>query len=312
MQSDSQLKKLLLMGRMGAGKTSMHSIIFANYTAKDTKNIGFTVDITESKVNFMGNLTLDIWDCAGQPSLMKNYLNQQKHTVFANVAVMLFVFDVTSVETEEDMKIYKACLENLKAYSKSAQVFVLIHKMDTIPEEKRREVFEAQRAVILDTPGVNERDVFGTSIWNNTLYQAWSHIVQMLVPNISLIKESLKQVNEICDSSEVVLFEKHSFLVIAYDSKLQDSVEYERVSTAIKQFKLSCNQIGARMKSMMMKNQSFTGYIQEFTEDTYILMVFNDTTIQQGAIELNVKSARKYFQFWNTDESGNVSKTIKS
>lgn len=62
---EMKMKKLLLMGRQGAGKTSMHSIIFANYPAKETMGIGFTVDVAESKFRFMGNLTLNLWDCGG-------------------------------------------------------------------------------------------------------------------------------------------------------------------------------------------------------------------------------------------------------
>lgn len=33
---------MLLMGKSGAGKTSMRSIIFANYVAKDTLKLGYT------------------------------------------------------------------------------------------------------------------------------------------------------------------------------------------------------------------------------------------------------------------------------
>ena len=64
-----QTKKLLLMGRKAAGKTSMHTIIFANYPgnnqinyflARETMGIGFTVDINESTFRFMGNLTLNL------------------------------------------------------------------------------------------------------------------------------------------------------------------------------------------------------------------------------------------------------------
>lgn len=33
MAEDSKLNKMLLMGRSGSGKTSIHSIIFANYPA---------------------------------------------------------------------------------------------------------------------------------------------------------------------------------------------------------------------------------------------------------------------------------------
>mgnify|MGYP000235707336 CR=1 FL=1 len=56
---------MLLMGRKEAGKTSMHSIIFANYPPRDTMGIGYTVDINENKFLFMGNLTLNLWDCGG-------------------------------------------------------------------------------------------------------------------------------------------------------------------------------------------------------------------------------------------------------
>lgn len=36
------MPKVLLMGRSGSGKTSMRSIIFANYLARDTKNMFYT------------------------------------------------------------------------------------------------------------------------------------------------------------------------------------------------------------------------------------------------------------------------------
>ena len=39
-----KMKKMLLMGYSGAGKTSMHSVIFANFPAKDTGKIGYTVE----------------------------------------------------------------------------------------------------------------------------------------------------------------------------------------------------------------------------------------------------------------------------
>ena len=34
--------KVLLMGKSGSGKTSMRSIIFANYIARDTRRLGAT------------------------------------------------------------------------------------------------------------------------------------------------------------------------------------------------------------------------------------------------------------------------------
>ena len=43
-------KKVLLMGKSGAGKTSMRSIIFANYLADDVQRLGKLIMKLESKI----------------------------------------------------------------------------------------------------------------------------------------------------------------------------------------------------------------------------------------------------------------------
>jgi Ras-related GTP-binding protein A/B len=58
-------KKVLLMGKSGSGKSSMRSIIFSNYVAKETRRLGATIDVDLSHVKFLGNLTLNLWDCGG-------------------------------------------------------------------------------------------------------------------------------------------------------------------------------------------------------------------------------------------------------
>jgi hypothetical protein len=44
----------------------MRSIIFSNYVAKDVRRLGATIDVEHSHAKFMGNLTLNLWDCGGQ------------------------------------------------------------------------------------------------------------------------------------------------------------------------------------------------------------------------------------------------------
>lgn len=71
-------KKVLLMGRSGSGKTSMRSIIFANYLARDTAHLAFTVDVEHSHVRFLGNLVLNLWDCiaAGTPVSFQEFVSE--------------------------------------------------------------------------------------------------------------------------------------------------------------------------------------------------------------------------------------------
>ncbi|CAG8521043.1 21413_t:CDS:2 [Gigaspora rosea] len=54
------------MGKSGSGKNSMRSIIFHNYVARDTRRLSATIDVENSRVRFLGNLDLNLWDCDGQ------------------------------------------------------------------------------------------------------------------------------------------------------------------------------------------------------------------------------------------------------
>jgi len=84
--------------------------------------------------------------------------------------------------------------------------------------------------------------IFATSIWDETLYKAWSEIVQSLIPNLSNVQANLQKFCEICDCDEIVLFEKTTFLIIAHheSKKHKDKLRFERMSNIMKQFKLSC------------------------------------------------------------------------
>lgn len=84
------------MGRMGAGKTSMRSIIFANYLARDAYRITFTHEVNKNRLRFLNNLTLSLWDCGGQDVFMEQYFQSQRDNIFKNVEVLIYVFDVNS------------------------------------------------------------------------------------------------------------------------------------------------------------------------------------------------------------------------
>ena len=90
-------KKLLLMGKSGSGKTSMRSIIFANYIARDTRRLGATIDVEHSHVKLLGNLTLNLWDCGGQEAFMENYFASQRENIFRYVVFALWFMTLVSL-----------------------------------------------------------------------------------------------------------------------------------------------------------------------------------------------------------------------
>ncbi|KIH91098.1 GTP-binding protein GTR1 [Sporothrix brasiliensis 5110] len=249
-------RKVLLMGKSGSGKSSMRSIIFSSYLARDTRRLGATIDIDLSQVKFLGNLTLNLWDCGGQEAFTENYLSQQRQHVFSNVGVLIYVFDIESRDVERDLATYVSVISALTQYSSGAKVFVLIHKMDLIVAASREAVFEERvrlvrqktaeylqnvrdnaRGEVLSDGGSAvegggggdasmggeyddlpdlELTPFATSIWDQSLYKAWASIIHDLVPNLALIETNLGHLGRLLEAEEMLLFERTSFLVVSH------------------------------------------------------------------------------------------------
>ncbi|OTF73096.1 ras-related GTP-binding protein A-like protein [Euroglyphus maynei] len=280
-------KKVLLMGKSGSGKTSMRSIIFANYIARDTRRLGATIDVEHSHVRFLGNLVLNLWDCGGQEAFMENYFASQRENIFRNVAVLIYVFDVESREYDKDIRYYQSCLEGIMEYSNdkknSTKVFCLIHKMDLISEEQRDCIFEDRELDLKRLSKPLDCTCFRTSIWDETLYKAWSNIVHSLIPNVDELEKHLNNFADMIDADEVLLFERATFLVICYSErrKHKDIHRFEKVSNIIKQFKLSCTKLAAQFQNMEVRNSQFAAFIESFTANTYVMVILSDASIRK-------------------------------
>ncbi|CAM9654683.1 unnamed protein product [Chrysoparadoxa australica] len=291
-------KKVLLMGKSGSGKTSMRSIIFANYLARDTMRLGPTLDVEHSHVRFLGNLVLNLWDCGGQDTFYEDYFDSQRDLIFRSVEVLIYVFDIESQGLEKDLAHFSGVLEAIEQNSPEARVFVLIHKMDLVPEDQRDLVFQERQQLIQNRGGGMSLTFFKTSIWDETLYKAWSSIVYSLIPNIHVLESHLEDFCRICEADEVVLFERATFLVISHAKQAlhHDIHRFEKISNIIKQFKLSVSKTHAQFQGMEVHNSSFTSFIDAFTANTYIMVILSKPDIQPASTWLNINAARTHFE----------------
>lgn len=276
----------------------MRSIIFANYLARDTMRLGPTLDVEHSHVRFLGNLVLNLWDCGGQDAFYENYFESQRDHIFRSVELLIYVFDIESRELEKDLAHFDGCLEAIEQNSSNAKVFVLIHKMDLVPEEQQEEVFRQRQDIILARTGSLSTTCFATSIWDETLYKAWSSIVYSLIPNMRDLEKHLNNFCTVCNADEVVLFERATFLVIAHATHTthRDIHRFEKISNIIKQFKLSCSKTQAQFQGMEVRNSNFTAFIDFFTTNTFIMVIMSDENIHPATTQLNIKAARPVFE----------------
>ena len=228
---------------------------------------------------------------------MENFLNDN---IFRNVEVLIYVFDVESksMEFDKDLFYYQSCLESIQKSSPDAKVFCLVHKMDLVEENKRDDIFKERVEHFKKHSKHLEWTCFRTSIWDETLYKAWSSIVYTLIPNVKSMENSLNEFAEFMDADEVLLLEKSSFLVISHAQRIQheDVHRFEKISNIIKQFKLSSFKIAAQFYSMEVRNSNFSAFFEVLTANTYIMVIVPDSKIPSEAILLNVKNARTHFE----------------
>lgn len=324
--SQSSRKKLLLMGRSGSGKSSMRSIIFSNYSAFDTRRLGATIDVEHSHLRFLGNMTLNLWDCGGQDVFMDNYFTTQKDHIFKMVQVLIHVFDVESKSINKDIEIFVKSLTNLQKFSPDAKIFVLLHKMDLVQLDKREELFHIMMDKLqkISNPFQFKLEGFPTSIWDESLYKAWSQIVCSLIPNMNLFNSNLLKFNQILNAEEIILFEKTTFLVISstasiqrqthlHESKLSghgtldalDPKRFEKISNIIKTYKQSLGKLRSNFQNLVIRGSNGSHfYIDFLTNNLFIMIVLKDksdgkeyhSSHEDLLVLENVKAARKWFE----------------
>lgn len=149
--------------------------------------MGATIDVEQNHVRFLGDLILNLWDCGGQDAFMDCYLSAQRSTIFSHVGVMIYVFDVESREMAKDLEYYHECLDGLSQFSKDANVFLLVHKMDLIRDGERSATLQRKVGELEKASGDVPVKVHGTSIYDETLYK-----VRLFLPITSTRRADMK------------------------------------------------------------------------------------------------------------------------
>ena len=318
-------RKVLLMGKSGAGKSSMRSIVFSNYVARDVRRLGATIDVEHSNIRFMGNLMLNLWDCGGQDHFIESYLTSQSNRtlpsessggraggqrehIFANVAVLIFVFDVENRDFSADVANYTAIVRALGENTPTAQVFVLVHKMDLVQMHLRDRLFSERSAHIRDH-SESFRDTvefFPTSIWDQSLYKAWTAVIYTLVPNASAIEQLLSKLANMIDARELILYERTTCLTITTvtrdaeaDNPFKD--RFERLSAMLKTHKHSLAKhsrtpaSSAHFGELEIKTSRFMLIACRLTENTNLAAVLPSSEMGFNAAKQSIARARKRF-----------------
>ena len=163
--------KLLFIGLAQTGKSSIIKVVFEGIKPDETSKILATVSYQRKLLDFSG-YSLNVYDVGGQITYLEEAFVVLRESIFSHLKTLFFVIDSAKIDELEAAKNYFVrALRNVEEYSKGAQIIVLAHKMDLIPDEKREFTFH-KISEYFEIDKYDNVRAFATSIFDESIFNA--------------------------------------------------------------------------------------------------------------------------------------------
>lgn len=152
-----------------------------------------------------------------------------------------------------------------------------------------------------------EVEFWGTSIWDQSLYKAWTQVIYHLVPNAGVIENLLNQLADVIGAHELILYERTTCLMVTHVSRPYESKgnpfsdRFEKLSSILKSHKQSVAKHtglpagSANFAELQIKTGQFMFLITRLTENTNLAVAMPSGEALYNAARINIALARERF-----------------
>lgn len=218
---------ILLMGLRRGGKSSICKVVFHNMQPLDTLYLESTSKPTTESFSLL--IGLSVMELPGQLNYFEP--NYDSERLFSSVGALVYVID-SQDEYLNALTNLSMIIEYAYKVNPKIHIEVLIHKIDGLSEDYR---IDAQRDIMqrigdelldLGLEGV-QVSFYLTSIFDHSIYEAFSRIVQKLIPELPALENMLDNIVQHSSIDKVFLFDVNSKIYVATDSAPVDIQTYE-------------------------------------------------------------------------------------
>lgn len=180
-------------------------------------------------------MDFQIWDMPGQIDYLDPGFDAD--SIFGGVGAMIWVLDAVDNYMEPVGRLTETILHLQHSYP-DIKYTVFIHKIDSLTEDFRDDTVRDITQRITDDlfdAGLENPPIsyYGTSIYDHTIFEAFSRVMQGLVPQLPTFEALLNTMAANCRFEKVYLFDVFSKVYIAADSTPFNSRAYELCSDFI-------------------------------------------------------------------------------
>eukprot|EP00753_Platysulcus_tardus_P005921 PLAT13762.1.p2 GENE.PLAT13762.1~~PLAT13762.1.p2 ORF type:complete len:371 (+),score=183.05 PLAT13762.1:39-1115(+) len=236
--------RILLMGPRRSGKTSVQRVVFQKMSPHETLFLDSTGGLDVQLVANNNFVQFQIWDFPGDFSFDEElvYRGQllTEEQIFAECGAIVYVLDAQDEPYGEALAQLHTVITKAYEYNPAIAIEVFIHKVDGDLFLSDDLKIECQRDIHqLVTNEMKEAGIdlpisfYLTSIYDHSIFDAFSKVVQHLIPQLPTLENLLNILISNCNIEKAFLFDVISKIYIAMDTNPKDEREYELCSDMI-------------------------------------------------------------------------------
>ena len=227
MDKEGLESKVAILGLSQSGKTSIRQVVFEGFAPESTSQNPATVRINRKLFNIAGS-SINLFDVGGQSAYLNEVFQQYQERTFSDVKAVIFVVDVSDAANVMRSKYYfDLTVENVKEISRTERIYVFAHKMDVVPVNKREAVLQSIKD-IFEVSSMGNTEIYGTSIFEDTLWDAMQKILALIFPKDDAKTLEIKDVVGEYDLSFLAVSTTHGLVLYSQPEALA-GVNYERL-----------------------------------------------------------------------------------
>ncbi|KIW31110.1 uncharacterized protein PV07_02790 [Cladophialophora immunda] len=225
--------RLLLMGQRRSGKSSITSVVFHKMPPQETLFLESTTRIQKDTMHSF--MDFQVWDFPGQIDYFDPTFDTNE--IFSEIGALVWVIDAQD-DYSESLNRLTTTILNLQTTFPHVNVEVFIHKIDSLNDEFRAEIYQdiAQRVGddLNDAGYINPNVSYHmTSIYDYSIFEAFSKVVQKLIPHLDTLENLMNTLVNNSGMAKAYLFDILSKIYVASDTRPVDMEVYEMCSDYI-------------------------------------------------------------------------------
>lgn len=221
--------RILLMGLRRSGKSSIQKVVFHKVSPNETLFLESTCKIVKEDVTNCSFVVFQIWDLPGHLDYFDSTFDSEQ--IFGGCGALIFVIDAQDDYMDALSKLHVTVSRAYKINPK-IKFEVFIHKVDGLSDdnkiETQRDIHQRACDDLIDAGLENlHLSFYLTSIYDHSIFEAFSKVVQKLIPQLSTLENLLNILISNSGIEKAFLFDVVSKIYIATDSSPVDMQSYE-------------------------------------------------------------------------------------